>query len=264
MIFKHTYHFNSIKLEEIMSFIRPSKLTDLVPCYGSFILEDKDAPTNDAAKEGSRLHSVAEDLFKKCFKQKNIIKTPLEKNDYVRKYVNYVFKEALDQLYIKEPCFVGIEIPMKGYFFNYLIAGTSDAVIYGKDKILRIYDLKTGRNMFSEQTWLQLYTYALLAMETFRIKPDKIVLNIYTRYGKALRDVSVEFLLRYKNEVCKRLEEPYFNVGKHCAKCFQFPKCKVVRDFCSKVLTEKDKEKFLTNKEVFFRLINQLNKESRD
>ncbi len=164
---------------ELKNLLRPSAAHRWLQCTGSIELIQKLSPdyldslTNEAAKEGQRLHRIASDILESIGAlQKHGVTLPFkqalesvsdEDKVLIQPYVDYVSFEMGKQ------CTYFIETTMNSYDYN--IQGTPDFISTHLCETNRCYatvvDLKTGRIPVNVVDNVQLKMYALLFIKNF-------------------------------------------------------------------------------------------------
>ena len=226
----HT-NLEKIGIKKSESFIRPSSIPTAVKCAGYVSLQDTEPGI--AAKTGIALHKKAERYIDTLVNKKPF-KTVFSKDEeFVERYADFIYEKYMNKL-PKTAYFWGVEAHLQGIFFNYLIEGTVDFAYMDRKRLL-IADLKTGQRPLSKEYFYQLFTYALLFCETYKLPYRDIKSFHFLLWGRHEQKIIIlkpEKLLKFKNKMLKILNsEVMFKPGPNCTDCFKFKNCAPAQNF---------------------------------
>ena len=150
--------------------IYPSYLDILDTCAGSHWLPDsRDIPSyiENAAINGSKKHAVLE----------RYIKAGRKASTYASPEVRYAVEFCNS---LRKGCKLwGVESRSAYNYRGFKVSGKLDFWCYDNDeKTLYIYDYKNGKTPVRAENNLQLIAYAVMALETFNVKPKEVVVGI--------------------------------------------------------------------------------------
>ena len=254
---KKSFPFKYEKPESAGSAFHISQAPQFLQCMGSIMIEDSDREIHPLTQKGIDYHTKVAFAFRKFLKGQEYEFEVEDDYKFVKDFYNVLVKMYKSK---KWTC-MGVECYFTTIFMNYLMGGYIDYFYYDKDtKTVKIVDLKTGVRPQQAKVFDQLKAYGLMIWEYFKLPHDtKFILSAYTRYGEVNKEVDLKELLIYKNAVSKRIQKFEFNVGEHCADCFNFNRCRVAQNVSKNLVKEmsKTKPKYLSKYMKHERLINK-------
>ena len=285
MIYKAVNNFPDVRTKRFHSPIRPSSLPQVVDCAGFTLLEVEKEP-HEVTKMGLKAHSKVEKSIKETFKQKKRIYEKLPEDlafdESFKTYMDFIYNKFQALKKKNKVCALGVECFVSAQFYIYKLGGTADFFYFEKNEEiinkLVVCDLKTGFKPQREESFRQLMFYATALIEslTQRIWENKkkkmvgwipnidIELKLFTRYGVKTKKIKLDDLYDFKNKVLKRLKDTGFNVGEHCASCYNFSRCKKAQDkgneFIQDISNDKKGLKHLKNKKFLEKYLTELKK----
>lgn len=175
------------------SLISPSNLFRIIgktPCHKSVrAQENLPDQSSQAAKEGTRLHALAENELNTGVRSGNPI---------IEEYADYVRTMASQD---DEPIIlVEKRLSLEEWIPNGF--GTVDAIVYHpSSRTLHVIDLKTGQNPINATSNPQLMAYALGALDSLNLRVNSFVLHIAQPNNYNSWTVSKEDLYDFGEEV---------------------------------------------------------------
>lgn len=239
--------------------LSPSAAHRWLNCPGS-ILKCKDIPstTNDAAKEGNRLHDLAEKILKEYAKSGEL---PKEIEPKIKTYVDYVVKLYEETLLFKGEATLHIEVALKQYvnepYSEFECFGTADCIIEMPEGLI-VIDYKSGYGEVSVEDNEQLDIYSWLAKLKFKkrvalqvivqrdmVKEKFIPHQLIDLTSIGAVNVEIRYLQRELKEGAKLLK-----AGEWCQYCPAKFDCEAYAESVSPVVKELPAPQKVTDEEL--------------
>ena len=167
-----------METENKHALLGPSSAHRWLNCSGSIVLcKNILGHTNDAAKEGTRLHKVAEDTLSEYLKNETLPEVS-KKDTLVEVYVDYVIQQyAYHSLFGECQVYLEQRLEQLNYKGNeqYQIFGTLDCIIETEEGLI-IIDYKSGYATVEVENNPQLILYGWLAAQKFKKEVLKYVI----------------------------------------------------------------------------------------